>query len=136
MSDRYAQLVNSRPGSLIARQVGLPRPVRLERHSPGDPLIRGRVLLGAAPRDRLLEPVTAVLAQARCELATHPDQRMRELVARAGLDATIFNPAGPRRAAPEGAGVRRHRHRQTRASWRPCTPSSTVPSHSSIAAGA
>jgi 3-oxoacyl-[acyl-carrier protein] reductase len=95
MSDRYAQLVNSRPGGLLARQVGLPRPARLERHRPGDPVIRGRVLLGGAPGGRLLEPTAAVLAQARCELATHPDQRMRTIVAQAGLDATIFNPQAP-----------------------------------------
>jgi len=95
VSDRYAQLVNSRPGSLLARQVGLPRPARLERHSPGDPLIRGRVLLAGTPHGRLLESVAAVLAQAHCELATHPEQSMRELVARAGLDATIFNPQAP-----------------------------------------
>ena len=36
MSDRYAQLVNSPPGRLIAPRVGLPRPVELERHAPAE----------------------------------------------------------------------------------------------------
>jgi hypothetical protein len=32
-----------------AQRQRLPRPVRLDRHAPGDPVLRGRVLLGAAP---------------------------------------------------------------------------------------
>jgi 3-oxoacyl-[acyl-carrier protein] reductase len=95
MSDRYVSLVNSRPGGLLARQVGLPRPARLERHRSGDPVIRGRVLLGGAPGGRLLEALAAVLGDARCEIATGPEQDMRSLAARMGLDATIFNPEAP-----------------------------------------
>jgi 3-oxoacyl-[acyl-carrier protein] reductase len=95
MSDRYAQLVNSRAGGFLARQVGLPRPVALERHRSGDPVIRGRVLLGGAPEARLLGPVAAVLAEARAELVTGPDEHLRSIVANAGLDATVFNPQAP-----------------------------------------
>jgi 3-oxoacyl-[acyl-carrier protein] reductase len=95
VSDRYVQLVNSRAGGLLARQVGLPRPVELERFRPGEELVRGRVLLGAAPGGRLLEPVANALAEARCELATGPEQRERAVVARAGSDATIFNGEAP-----------------------------------------
>jgi 3-oxoacyl-[acyl-carrier protein] reductase len=53
MSDRYAQVVNSLPGRLIASRMGLPRPVKLERHTPGVPAISGPVALGAAPDGRL-----------------------------------------------------------------------------------
>jgi 3-oxoacyl-[acyl-carrier protein] reductase len=89
------QLVNSRAGGLLARQLGLPRPVALERDRPGDPVIRGRVLLGAAPGGLLLEAIAAVLAQADAELATGLEGELRDVVARAGLDATIFNPQAP-----------------------------------------
>jgi 3-oxoacyl-[acyl-carrier protein] reductase len=95
MTDRYAQLVNSRPGALLARQLGLPRPVALERERPGEPVIRGRVLLGGAPGARLLEALAGVLAEARCELATGLEERLRATVAGAGLDATLFNPEAP-----------------------------------------
>ena len=95
MSDRYAQLVNSRPGGLLARRAGLPRPVALERHRPGDPVIRGRVLLGGAPGGRLLGSLAGVLGQAGCELATMLDERLRAIVAGAGLDATVFNADAP-----------------------------------------
>lgn len=54
MSDRYAQIVNSLPGKLIASRIGLPRPATLHRLPLGveqirGPAIAGPVLLGAAP---------------------------------------------------------------------------------------
>jgi 3-oxoacyl-[acyl-carrier protein] reductase len=95
MSDRYAQLVKSRPGAVLARQLGLPRPAALERHGAGDPVIRGRVLLGAATGARLLAGLATVLAEARCKLATGLEEQLRAVVAQAGLDATVFNPEAP-----------------------------------------
>jgi 3-oxoacyl-[acyl-carrier protein] reductase len=61
MSDRYSQLVNTPIGKLVAGQVGLPRPVSLERYSPGQPVITGTVLLGAAPGSRLSAAAEQVL---------------------------------------------------------------------------
>ncbi len=52
MADTYADLVRSGPGRRIASALGLPRPARLRRHRPGDPLVPGEVLLaghGDAP---------------------------------------------------------------------------------------
>ncbi|HEY3830302.1 MAG TPA: 3-oxoacyl-ACP reductase [Solirubrobacteraceae bacterium] len=95
MSDRYAQLVNAPLASQIARRVGLPRPVALERHQPGDPVIRGRVLLGAAPSGRLAEALATVLAGAHAAVATSLEEPVRSAVAEAGLDATLFNPDAP-----------------------------------------
>jgi 3-oxoacyl-[acyl-carrier protein] reductase len=95
MSDRYAQLVNSPPGSLLARRVGLPRPVALERHRPGDPVVRGRVLLGAAPGGRLAGAVAEVLAAAAADVATSLQEPVRSAVAAARLDAAVFNPRAP-----------------------------------------
>jgi 3-oxoacyl-[acyl-carrier protein] reductase len=83
---------------MLARRVGLPRPEALERYRAGDPVIRGRVLLGDAPGGELLEALVGALGAARCELATgldasSPDgDRVRGVVAAAGLDATVFNP--------------------------------------------
>jgi 3-oxoacyl-[acyl-carrier protein] reductase len=95
MSDRYAQLVNAPLASQIARRVGLPRPVPLERHRPGDPVIRGRVLLGAAPGGRLTGAVAEILAAADAEVASSLQEPLRSTVADAGLDATVFNPDAP-----------------------------------------
>jgi 3-oxoacyl-[acyl-carrier protein] reductase len=95
VSDRYAQLVNAPVASGIARRVGLPRPATLERHRPGDPVVRGRVLLGAAPGGRLAGAVAEVLAHARAEVATSLEEPVRSAVAAAGLDAAVFNSEAP-----------------------------------------
>jgi 3-oxoacyl-[acyl-carrier protein] reductase len=61
VSDRYSQLVNAPVVSSIARQLGLPQPVTLDRHQPGAPVVSGRVLSGAAPDGRLGRRIAAFL---------------------------------------------------------------------------
>jgi 3-oxoacyl-[acyl-carrier protein] reductase len=90
MSDRYAQLVNSKVGGVFAGRIGLPRPVALERYQPGTPLIAGKVLLGGG--GRLAQPAAQVLAEAGIAAATHGGQA-RAAAAAARLDASIFEPA-------------------------------------------
>ena len=68
-SDRYAQLVNSPGLAQIAGQLGLPRPVQLERRRAGGPTIAGKVLTGAAPGSRLERPLKALLDRIRVERA-------------------------------------------------------------------
>jgi 3-oxoacyl-[acyl-carrier protein] reductase len=69
MSDRYAQVVNAPVVGTIAKQVGLPRPVELDRFAPGQPVVAGPVLTGAAPGGRLEKPLKAILDQIGAERA-------------------------------------------------------------------
>jgi 3-oxoacyl-[acyl-carrier protein] reductase len=92
MSDRYAQIANAPLVGSMVKTAGLPVPVPLERHSPGDPLIRGRVLLGAAPGGRLAEPAARVLAGAGAQAASELREDLRGAAARAGLDAAVWSP--------------------------------------------
>jgi 3-oxoacyl-[acyl-carrier protein] reductase len=69
MPDLYAQFVNNPLGRLVSKQVGLPTPVELERYTPGQPVVRGPVLVGGAPGGRLAEPLAAVLADADAKVA-------------------------------------------------------------------
>jgi 3-oxoacyl-[acyl-carrier protein] reductase len=62
VSDRYAQVVNSAPGRLLAGRLGLPRPVKLDRFEAGAPVIAGPVLRGGAPGGRLGSQLERVLA--------------------------------------------------------------------------
>jgi 3-oxoacyl-[acyl-carrier protein] reductase len=62
MADRYTQLVNTPVGKILAKQVGLPSPVPLERYAPGRPLIDGTVLVGGS--GRLAPAVERVLSEA------------------------------------------------------------------------
>jgi len=91
-ADRYTQLVNTPVGRLVAKNVGLPKPVPLERHSPGAPVVAGRVLLGAAPGGRLAHALARVLADAGAEAATPLREDLRAAAAHAGLDAAPWTP--------------------------------------------
>src|SRR3954468_11706798 len=96
-TDTYGSVVKSPVGRFVAKRAGLPRPVELERHSPRDPVIRGRVLLGAAPgAARLVEPLARILHAAGADTATSLDAPVRSAAAAARLDAAGFNPDAPR----------------------------------------
>jgi 3-oxoacyl-[acyl-carrier protein] reductase len=69
VSDRYSQVVNAPVLSKFAGQLGLPRPVALERYRPGGPIISGPVLSGAAPGGRLGRALSALLDQIKAERA-------------------------------------------------------------------
>ncbi|MGZ4192357.1 MAG: 3-oxoacyl-ACP reductase [Solirubrobacteraceae bacterium] len=93
MTDRYAQLVNTPIGKLVTKQIGLPQPPRLERYSPGQPVISGPVLLGASgPQSRLVKPLAKVLKAIDADVLTPMDEELRTAAAGAKLDAGIFNP--------------------------------------------
>ncbi|MGZ4166298.1 MAG: 3-oxoacyl-ACP reductase [Solirubrobacteraceae bacterium] len=93
MTDRYAQLVNTPIGKLVTKQIGLPQPPRLERYSPGQPVISGPVLLGASgPQSRLVKPLAKVLKAIDADVLTPMDEELRTGAAGAKLDAGIFNP--------------------------------------------
>jgi 3-oxoacyl-[acyl-carrier protein] reductase len=50
MSDRYQSLIHTPVGQLLAKNLGLPNPVRLERYEPGAPLVDGTVVVGGSGR--------------------------------------------------------------------------------------
>ncbi|WP_433536455.1 3-oxoacyl-ACP reductase [Micromonospora sp. CA-249363] len=68
MTDRYASFVQSAAGRTLVKRLGLPDPPRLRRHQPGDPLLPGPALLGAADGGRLTEAVRTILTTAGVEL--------------------------------------------------------------------
>ncbi|HET6627215.1 MAG TPA: 3-oxoacyl-ACP reductase [Nocardioidaceae bacterium] len=84
MSDRYQSLIHTPVGQLLAKNLGLPNPVPLERYSAGDPLVDGTVVVGGKGR------VGAALSDALDELgiafvkAAAEDEQYKGLV----FDAT------------------------------------------------
>jgi 3-oxoacyl-[acyl-carrier protein] reductase len=92
MTDRYTSFANSGAGRTIVKRLGLPDPVTLRRHRPGDPLVTAPVYLGG--EGRLVGPVRDLLAAADVETAAEPadpDSRFSALV----YDATAL--ASPER---------------------------------------
>ena len=60
MADLLSQVVNSGPGSFLAKQLGVPQPETLRRYRAGDPPLAGSLLIGGS--GRVVEPLRAALA--------------------------------------------------------------------------
>jgi 3-oxoacyl-[acyl-carrier protein] reductase len=69
MSDRYSQVVNAPVVSTVAKQLGLPQPVSLDRYQEGAPVVSGPVLSGAAPGGRLDKYLPGFLDRIKAERA-------------------------------------------------------------------
>jgi 3-oxoacyl-[acyl-carrier protein] reductase len=69
MSDRYSQIVNAPVVSTVAKQLGLPQPVSLDRYEAGGPVVSGPVLTGGAPGGRLEKVLPAFLDRVKAERA-------------------------------------------------------------------
>src|SRR4051794_10945031 len=67
-TDTYQRLTNAQPGRFVASRLGLPKSTPLRRYEPGQALLPGPALLGAAPGGRLREPVASVLRDAGAEV--------------------------------------------------------------------
>src|SRR5947209_11673063 len=90
--DRYSQLVNTPIGRIVSKQIGLPTPTTLERYKPGQPVIDGPVLLGAASGSSLAGAAAQVLARIEADVHTPMQEEARQAAADADIEASIFNP--------------------------------------------
>jgi 3-oxoacyl-[acyl-carrier protein] reductase len=72
MRDRYSDLVSSGPGKLVARALGLPRPVRLRRYAVGQPLLTGPALLAGVADAPLLTEIERILRSADVAVLSDP----------------------------------------------------------------
>ncbi|SHE57220.1 3-oxoacyl-ACP reductase [Streptoalloteichus hindustanus] len=97
MADRYQRFASTGPGRLLVRRLGLPNPVPLRRHRPGDPLVAAPVLVGGD--GRAVDAVRAVLkaAQVDTRSTAEADARYGALV----FDATSIVDSGGLRALYE-----------------------------------
>jgi len=83
MSDRYSQIVNAPVVATVAKQLGLPQPVELDRYEPGAPVVAGPVLYDGAPGGRLGKQLAGFLDEIKAERAGN-EGRAKALV----FDAT------------------------------------------------
>jgi 3-oxoacyl-[acyl-carrier protein] reductase len=91
MSDRYQQFTQSMPGRFITKRLGMPQPTPLRRYEPGQPLLDGPALVGAAPGGRLLRPVAEVLKATGSEAYVTPQDDASAAATAAGLGPTVWN---------------------------------------------
>jgi 3-oxoacyl-[acyl-carrier protein] reductase len=67
MTDRYQSLAHHPIGKFVVKNLGLPNPPVLERWTEGSPLVRGTVLVGAAPRSTIGTTLNALLKSSGIE---------------------------------------------------------------------
>ncbi|MBK9475835.1 MAG: 3-oxoacyl-ACP reductase [Tetrasphaera sp.] len=72
MAFSYGGFVNSGVGKFLASNLGLPRPTRLRRHTPGESLVPGAVFVDGFGEAPLAAQVRGVLEGAGVQLATVP----------------------------------------------------------------
>ena len=115
MADTYSDLVNSKVGKQVASRLGLPRPVRLRRYAPEQPLVPGPVLVAGVGEAPLAARAAATLRGEAIDIipVVAEDQRVGAVVldlSRAkdlsDLDAfrTVLGPA-LKKLAPSGRVV-------------------------------
>lgn len=89
MSDRYGDFVQSSIGKKVAKNLGLPLPVTLDRFESGQRLVRGSVLIGSAVGDdhRVGESVARILSELHTEIFINTDDGIKDTLTHAGIDA-------------------------------------------------
>ncbi|OBJ74181.1 3-oxoacyl-ACP reductase [Mycobacterium sp. 1274756.6] len=92
-SDLFSQVVNSAPGSFLAKQLGVPQPETLRRYRPGDRPLAGSLLIGG--EGRVVEPLRDALADDYDLVADNLGGRWADSFGGLVFDATgITEPAG------------------------------------------
>lgn len=89
MSDRYGDFVQSSIGKKVAKNLGLPLPVTLDRFESGQPLVRGSVLVGSATgEDRgVAASVARILSELHAEVFVNDDDNVKDALANANIEA-------------------------------------------------
>ena len=92
-SDLFSQVVNSGPGSFLAKQLGVPQPEELRRYRPGQPPLNGSLLIGGS--GRVVEPLRAALADDYDVVSNNIGGRWADKFGGLVFDATGINePSG------------------------------------------
>ncbi|MEZ0365390.1 3-oxoacyl-ACP reductase [Mycobacterium sp. pUA109] len=92
-SDLFSQVVNSGPGSFLAKQLGVPQPETLRRYRAGEPPLAGSLLIGGD--GRVAEPLRAALADDYDLVGNNLGGRWADSFGGLVFDATgITTPAG------------------------------------------
>lgn len=91
MSDRYGELVQSGLGRTVAKNLGLPTPIKLDRHQPNQPILRGEVAFGGAKADKVGQTVLAYLSSLDAKITHQDDLATRLSDDNARFKVVIFN---------------------------------------------
>ncbi len=93
MSDQYQAFAKSPIGKFVIKNLGLPTPIALERFESATPVIKGAVLVGAAPASTLSAAITKVLVNIHANGYAGNNVELQQTAAQEGLLLSAFNEA-------------------------------------------
>lgn len=91
MIDQYQAFTQSPIGKFVVKNLGLPSPVVLDRFEQGQPVIRGAVLVGAAPEGVLSSAIANVLSTIHADSYAGNNTDIQQAAAQVGLNLLAFN---------------------------------------------
>ncbi|WP_199508157.1 MULTISPECIES: 3-oxoacyl-ACP reductase [unclassified Psychrobacter] len=89
MSDRYGDFVQSSIGKKVAKNLGLPMPVQLDRFESGERMVRGSTLVGSAKGDdkRVSQSIARILSELHTEVFVNSRDGIKDALAAADIAA-------------------------------------------------
>ncbi|KKZ33518.1 3-ketoacyl-ACP reductase [Acinetobacter baumannii] len=91
MTDQYQAFTQSPIGKFIVKNLGLPSPVVLERFESAQPVVKGAVLVGAAPSSVLSGAIAQVLSNIHADSYVGNNVALQQEAAKVGLNLRPFN---------------------------------------------
>ncbi|MFV5404051.1 MULTISPECIES: 3-oxoacyl-ACP reductase [unclassified Acinetobacter] len=92
MTDQYQTFAKSPIGKFVIKNLGLPSPTSLDRFESATPVVKGAVLLGAAPASQLTGAIAQVLANIHANSYAGNNTELQQAAAASGLNLGAFNP--------------------------------------------
>ncbi|ATZ64110.1 3-oxoacyl-ACP reductase [Acinetobacter bereziniae] len=91
MSDQYQAFAKSPIGKFVIKNLGLPSPIQLERFESATPVVKGAVLLGAAPKGHFTSEIAQVLSNIHANTYAGNNAELQQAAAKTGLNVGAFN---------------------------------------------
>jgi 3-oxoacyl-[acyl-carrier protein] reductase len=91
MTDQYQAFAKSPIGKFVIKNLGLPAPTFLDRFESATPVIKGAVLVGAAPASPLSGAISQVLANIHANSYAGNNTELQQVAATKGLKLNAFN---------------------------------------------
>ncbi|EOY7508905.1 3-oxoacyl-ACP reductase [Acinetobacter baumannii] len=91
MTDQYQAFTQSPIGKFVVKNLGLPSPVVLERFESAQPVVKGAVLVGAAPSSVLSGAIAQVLSNIHADSYVGNNVALQQEAAKVGLNLLPFN---------------------------------------------
>ncbi|WP_417651507.1 3-oxoacyl-ACP reductase [Acinetobacter baumannii] len=91
MTDQYQAFTQSPIGKFVVKNLGLPSPVVLERFESAQPVVKGAVLVGAAPSSVLSGAIAQILSNIHADSYVGNNVALQQEAAKVGLNLRPFN---------------------------------------------